>query len=67
MEFVVFNYLFIMLLTKSELLDMFGHRVLNLSSNTGVSKEHRFKVFHYDLTLHVPIVMWVVSKSEVIQ
>ena len=26
MEFVIFNYLFIMFLTESALLDMFGHR-----------------------------------------
>ena len=26
MEFVIFNYLFVMLLTKNALLDMFGHR-----------------------------------------
>ena len=68
MEFVILDYLFVMFLTESALLDMFGHRgFLNLSNNTGTSKKHRFKVFHYDLTLHVPIVMRVVLKSEVIQ
>ena len=67
MEFVILDYLFVMFLTESALLDMFGHRVLNLSNNIGTSKECRFEVFHYDLTLHVPIVMWVVLRSEVIQ
>ena len=51
MEFVVFNYLFVMFLTESALLDMFGHRGFQtFPSNTGASKEHRFEVFHYDLT-----------------
>ena len=68
MEFGIFNYLFVMLLTEDALLDMFGHKGdSNLSNNIGASKEHRFEVFHYDLTLHVPIVMWVVLKFEVTQ
>ena len=58
MEFVIFNYLFVMFLTENALLDMFGHRGFQTFSNSiGTSKEHRFEVFHYDLTLHVPIVM----------
>ena len=68
MEFVIFNYLFVMLLTENALLDMFwSQRVSNLSNSIGASKEHRFEVFHYGLTLHVPIVMQVVLEFEVTQ
>ena len=68
MEFVILNYLFVMLLTENALLDMFGHRgVQTFPIVLAPSKEHRFEVFHYGLTLHVPIVMRVVLGFEVTQ
>ena len=44
MEFVVFDYLFVMFLTESGLLDMFGHRGFQtFPIILGALKEHRFQ------------------------
>ena len=50
MEFVIFNYLFVMLLTENALLDMFGHRGFQTFPIVlAPQKRHRFEVFHYGL------------------
>ena len=57
-----------MFLTENALLDMFGHRGFQtfpivLAPQQSIGS----RVFHYDLTLHVPVVTLVVLRSEVIQ
>ena len=57
-----------MLLTENALLDMFGHRGFQTFPIILVPQQSiGFEVFCYDLNPHVPIVMWVVLKSEVTQ
>ena len=67
MEFFVFDPL-VYYVSDRECIawHVWSQRVLSLSNNTVASRGHRFKVFHYDLTLHVPIVMLVMLRSEVI-
>ena len=67
MQFIISDHLFIMSLTESTLLDMFGpQRVLNLCNNTVTSTGHKFKVFHYDPTFHVLIAMLALSRFKAI-